>query len=231
MLSGYHIRCARPLSYIVQNPADVCVPSARWGTYQNAFSTTALDVVTLQPFYGATIRSEVNAARQLVQELRANPSNQSTRILVYATWASNTTAEPFQQTWNRQDFTLDSSFVPSQMAYELFMNEFRQFVPEAEIIPAGHVFAEFAADLQANGQVHGLTTIDQIYRDTIHGGNIGRYWAAATAYSTIYGKSSEGLGARSVPTDRTKRIAVDTGTCSLRSANELAGRAIVQQRA
>lgn len=81
MLSGYHIRCARPLSYIVQNPADVCVPSARWGTYQNAFSTTALDVVTLQPFYGATIRSEVNAARQLVQELRANPSNQSTRNL------------------------------------------------------------------------------------------------------------------------------------------------------
>ncbi len=192
--SGYHIRCARPLSYIVQNPTDVCVDSPRFGTYQTAFSSTALQVVTLQPFYGASIRSEVEAAKQLVQELRANPANASTRILIYATWAANTAAEPFLSTWNRQDFTLDSNFVPSAKAYDLFMNEFRLDVPDAEIIPAGHVFAQFANDLQAHGQVHGLTSVSQIYRDDIHGGNIGRYFAAATAYSTIYGKSSEGLG-------------------------------------
>jgi hypothetical protein len=33
VLSGYHIMCARPLTYIVQNPSEVCItPPAQFGT-------------------------------------------------------------------------------------------------------------------------------------------------------------------------------------------------------
>jgi hypothetical protein len=163
------------------------------GTYDVAFANNHFDIVTLQPFYGPTIRQEAAAATQIVQWLRQNPANTATRVLILATWPQLIPGQTYQEQWNTTGLTLDSAFVPSAQAYELFMAELRLTVPTAEIIPAGHVYQAIAEALQAPGGVPGLSAITDLYGDAIHPNNAGAYVESLTAYSVIYGKSPVGL--------------------------------------
>jgi len=190
----YHILCGQSLTAILNNPGDTCVPSSNFGQYSQAFATVKLDVVTLQPFYGNTIREEVQSAKAMVQQLRMNPLNLDTRILVFAAWNRQDDGD-FLQVWNRTDLNVDSTFVPSAQAYDIFLSELRTTVPDAELLPVGHVFASIARQIQSNSTAVGeIDEVADLYRDNIHASNAGRYIASITALSQIYGQSMLGLG-------------------------------------
>ena len=201
VLHDYHVKCGSSLTGILATPETFCVPSLRWGQLNQAFATNAptrFNAVTLQPFYGNTIRGEVNAANSLIGMIRANPLNSDTRIMVYATWAMQSDG-PFLSRWNQTGLTLDSPFVPSAQSYQLFMNELRLTVPSAEIIPVGHVMAEIAQRLAVNpNAIPGFGSTSDFYRDDIHASNATSYIAGVTAFATIYNKSPVGLGTSGV---------------------------------
>lgn len=159
------------------------------GTYDVAFANNRFDVVTLQPFYGPTIRQEAAAAAQIVQMLRANPENANTRVMILATWPSRVDGLTYEQQWNATGQSLESSFAPSARAFELFMNELRLTVPSAELIPAGHVFSA----IDGSGGLPGISGAADFYADSIHPNNAGAYIECLTTYSVIYGKSPLGL--------------------------------------
>lgn len=89
VVHDYHVRCGSSLSGIVANITQTCIPPLTFGTLTEAFAadaTSPIDVVALQPFYGATIREEVAAARTIIDTVRASDAGRDARILVYATW-------------------------------------------------------------------------------------------------------------------------------------------------
>jgi hypothetical protein len=184
------IRSSTSISTFVARPrvdgSDYAVPL---GTWDVAFSNNRLDVITLQPFYGPTIRQEAAAAAHVVNVLRGNPANETTRILILATWPSRVSGKTYREQWTATGQTLDSPFVPSARAYELFMDELRASVPEAELVPAGHVYYE----INERGGVPGISSALDFYGDSIHPNNAGAYVESLATYSIIYGKSPVGL--------------------------------------
>ncbi len=189
-----HIRANSNLSSLVATPELLTDPVSTAGRYySDVFASSNLDVLTLQPWYGASIRQEVQSAVEIVRQLHLNADNLNTRVLIYATWSANTPEDPFLSTWRRQDFTLDSQFVPAAQSFELFMDELRKSVPNAEIIPAGHVYGALADAISSGVVIPGVDSIGSLYGDSVHVSNAGAYVAGVTAYSILYGKSSEGL--------------------------------------
>jgi len=74
------------------------------------------------------------------------------------------------------------------------MNELQTTVPEAEIIPAGHVFNAVLDRVHSPGGIPGLTSTVQLIGDGVHATNSGGYLAGITAYAVMYGSSPTGLG-------------------------------------
>jgi hypothetical protein len=195
IVHDYHIRCGSSLSAIAADIGTTCVPSLTFGAFSTTFSNTGtsrIDVVTLQPFYGATIRQEIQAAATLLQTIRSSDAGSLSRVMIYATWPSRSDG-PLDEAWNRQDITLDSPFRPAAKSYELFMDAIRDIEPAAELIPAGHVWAA-VAEHSTTAAFTGLASAADLYRDDIHASNLGRYVAGLAMYSTIFAKSPEGLG-------------------------------------
>jgi|GEM_PF-4909823 len=190
---GYQIRPGNSLTTMHATPVQAGDIITAPGSWPQHFASVQYDALVLQPFNGPTIRQEVQAAQQFISDFRGNSTNANSRVLIYAIWASNTVAAPFQTTWNRQDFTLDSPFVPSALTYSLFMQELRIAVPNAELIPAGHVFNAVLDRVNSPGGLPGLTNANQLIGDTIHATNAGGYLAGLAAYSVLYGASPIGL--------------------------------------
>ena len=197
ILHDYHVRCGSSLTAIVQDIQTTCVASLRFGNFSQVFSssaTTRMDVVTLQPFYGATIRQEIMAANTLLATIRGSPAGRNSRIMIYATWPSQSDG-PLADAWARQDLTLDSQFRPSRLAYELLLSSLLQSEPAVELIPAGHAWVEIAEQSSNVGTFAGVPGASALYRDAIHASNLGRYVAGLATYSALFKKSPEGLGA------------------------------------
>lgn len=184
------IRANRTLTHFVDVPVPDGSSAAHYGS---AFANSKIDALFLQPWYEATIRQEAAAAVQLVRQLRLNPVNSETRVLVYSTWGSHTPTSSFVDTWTIGGLNLDSPFVPSAMAVEMFMAELKKDEPSAELIPVGEVFYEIGRRLQ-NGPITGLTAFEDLYGDSVHATNAGSYAALLAVYSVLYGKSPVGLG-------------------------------------
>jgi hypothetical protein len=164
----------------------------RWGAYSDAFKTK-LNFVTLQPFQGATIRQEAQSIVSFIDQLRSNPINANTRVLIYAT-SPYQSEGPFLQSWNRQGLTLDSPFVSSKQTFDLIYNEVRLQHADVQIVPAAHIMAALAERIQNTpNSVPGLGAPSDFYRDDIHASNLGRFVEGLSLYSSVYEKSTEGL--------------------------------------
>lgn len=217
VVHDYHVRCGSSLTGIVANMMHTCVPSLSFGNLNEAFASEApwiIDAVTLQPFYGATIRQEAAAARTILEAIRGSDAGRNSRILVYATWPS-TSHGSIGETWADADVSLDSQFVPSQRAYEIFLAAIREFEPNASLIPAGHAWVTIAEASDTLGVFAGVSGSSDLYRDSIHASNLGRYVAGLVTYSSIFGEPApsvtipwqyglNGYGTAPVTTDLSK---------------------------
>lgn len=165
--------------------------------YPDVFANERVDVLILQPWSGnqrATLRAEAASAAELIRQFRLNPANALARILIYETWGPNTDTKPFLNEWTRGDARLDEMFFPSETTTNIFMAELARSVPEAELIPAGAVFAAIAQRFKTEEGLLGLPEFHDLYSDAVHPSNAGAYAAALTTYAVLYGKSPVGLG-------------------------------------
>ncbi len=211
---GFHIRAASSLTYIVANPADPTFTLG--GPWNTALRDTAWDHVTLQPYRGAgsTLGSEKAAIHTLIDLARAGPSSQ-TRFYVYAAWpGQDDTAGNYAEYW-RQPVS-SAATQPTTLAKAYFDELHRQLqqdyrgVADVRVIPVGDVFLRLDQEFRA-GKYPGITSINDLYRDPVHMGDVGRFAAAATVYCTIYGRApvigsaigiyQGGLGAIPLTTD------------------------------
>lgn len=191
ILNQQDVRANQTLTHFVNVP----IPAGSTAThYGAAFANTKIDALFLQPWYNATIRQEANSAIELIRQMRLNPDNANTRVLIYSTWGAHTPSQSFVDTWNLTGLALDSLFVPSELAVNLFMQEVRRAVPTVELIPAGRVFYEIGLRLRNGQTLTGIPAFENLYADSVHPTNAGAYAAALAAYTVLYGKSPVGLG-------------------------------------
>ncbi|MCA9131728.1 MAG: hypothetical protein KDA45_01170 [Planctomycetales bacterium] len=198
--TGYHIRCNSSLTATLANPSEVCVEPSAAGLYSQALGNR-LDNLFLQPFYGATARQEIDSVKQFVDLARSNTANGEMSVYIYATWGQNTVADPFLDTWKNHVAALDDPFVPSVSSYDLVVSTLKAEGYDVGLIPAGHTFAAITEAMNNGLTIEGLATPNDLYRDTIHASNAGKYAAALAAFSAVYGVDPTGQTMNTYPFD------------------------------
>ena len=197
--TGWHIRCAQSLNYIVNNPTETCVnPNATFGTYQPALTNFAWDVVTLQPFSGSTPENEYLAFKSMVNTSLQNQENADARFYVYASWPTIPIGETFSEKWYNED-----SFDPQvddfdrvksnfDWVYDQLINDSDLQNVDIRMIPAGDVLAEVDSRMRS-----GIIPTHDLYRDSVHLTNLGRFAVANTFLAVLFNQTPEGLNSNS----------------------------------
>lgn len=193
--SGYHIKCAQNLSYIVDNPEDVCIDDKDYpGYYSTALPAYHWNAITLQPYSGRTGAQELQAAATLINIAKQNVANVSSRYYILATWPSATSTGgevtiDFQSKWlaHSDDYSRSTTMRHERGWYEWYVDELRADLPDTKIdmIPVGDVVLAIDAKLR-NGDLPGIDDASSLFRDSRHFNNAGRMVAQLTAWSTIH---------------------------------------------
>ncbi len=210
---GYHIQCGSPLQRIVETPSTCVTPPAEFGDATTALSNHVWDVVSLQPFYD-TLSGGKDAAQTLINRTRSNSGNSTTRILIYAAYpsASYPVGAPtkfdspgdatidFRNVW---DAPYSDSNRFNRSFYTQLIQSLRNDPANAgvqiDMVPLGDVLYELDARLAANS-VAGINSVQQLYRDSAHMGNAGKFIGLSTFYSVIFKEAPDSLPL-TVPTD------------------------------
>lgn len=185
--TGHHICCNATLNYIWNNPTDVCVPSpAPYGTHGNALPNFQWDVVTLQPFY-EVLEGEsgaINCIRNFMDATLGAP-----QFYVYSAWPNGSSNLSFNYSalWDRP------AAQGGTFTREWFDQLMTAVAPDGVLmIPAGEVLYQIDQRAKA-GQVPGISSARDLYRDDTHMTTAGGYLAALTVISTVYAESPVGL--------------------------------------
>jgi hypothetical protein len=198
---GYHLDGSQSINSIWANPNGVDgVEGFRpeFGFYTQALTNFAWDAVLLQPHLtnGSTLGSDKQNIANFVNLARQNPANANTVFYVYQTWPSQTiygapSGKKYYNYWkienNEENFPGDARPTRSMRSYYRdLMNDLATEQPDTafRLIPAGEVFNRLSLmDLP------GDLEIEDFYRDPVHmSQNLGRYVAATTIYSTLFGQ-------------------------------------------
>lgn len=185
--TGHHIRCNQSLDYIWNNPTDVCVSSpAPYGTHGNALPNFEWDVVTLQPFQDV-LDGEAGAINRIGQFIEATEG--SPQYYVYSAWMNGANSPSFDYStrWDR-DASVGGTFTRDW--FEQLMTGLDG--TDVLMIPIGDVLYEVDQRAKA-GNLPGLNSARDLYRDDTHLNVTGQNIAAWTVVSTVWRESPMGL--------------------------------------
>jgi PEP-CTERM motif-containing protein len=187
---GYHIRSASSLEYIWNNPADVTI--SEHGTFSTALPS-GWDHLTVQPYAsnGSTFGSDLNTIESFVGLMPNTP-----KVYLYAAWPATFDFQGagFEDYWAQPvfDSTSQSTVLAKEYFDHLYAELNERLTAPVHVIPVGDVLARIDHDIQG-GLFAGLPTIEALYRDGYHMGDLGRFIAGATTYATIFGENPTGL--------------------------------------
>lgn len=192
VLAGFHIRTSHSLTYIVANPGDVsqATPSA-WNV---ALPGNSWNTVSGEPYPDAsTIGSETSAFLSLVSAAASGPSV-APRYYLYEAWPStDSIGSNYQAYWNGQVVDADSTPFTLRLAAEnaVYARLQATLGRNIYVIPVGDVLD--AVDIAARaGQLPGITSVNDLYRDVNHLGDVGHYAAAVTYLDTVLHRQVRG---------------------------------------
>ncbi|GAB4109955.1 MAG: hypothetical protein Kow00105_18680 [Phycisphaeraceae bacterium] len=207
--TGWHIKCGSSLESIVSNPGVTCVdPSPVFGLYSQALPGFSFDAITLQPHSG-TLQGEYVAAKQLIQS-----ANDPGVVYLYETWPTLVEGTTLAERWHEPQSTDPSAAFVRSKAHMDWLYDTLTSDPELSgvtfrVIPAVDALIRVEEQI-LGGQVAGVSQTADLYRDTIHMNNLGRYVAANSVIATLFGQSTMNF-----PFDSVFEVAGGTGPVPL----------------
>lgn len=178
---GFHVRCSSALPDTLANPTETCVQAPfQYGTFSNALPNYEWDNVTLQPYVGSTLGQDAAACTTFIDLAKTHPGNDDTAFYIYSAWPAQSTGK-YAEYWagglNEDDG------LPSQQRRQYVDHLFKRVEGENDallrLIPAGEVFYRLDLMIDA-GELPGVTSMAQFYRDDLHLSGLGRFVASAT---------------------------------------------------
>lgn len=202
--NDWHIACGRSLDYIVQNPTVSCVPPVVYTDYVDALTDKAWDVVTLQPYPGASGQAEANALRDLINLASWRSGSGQTRYLIYCSWpivpGNDLLTYDYATAWALPFTSAESPTLANREFFIYALQAIRSEFPDLpiEAIPVGAVLDAFH-QRAADGHILGYVGAGGLYRDQFHMNDVGHFIAALTTYCVITGNSASDLGTGPIP--------------------------------
>lgn len=186
---GRHIVPGAPLD-LLWNDTQSTFYQPPYGRHQTALTGYPWDFINLQPF-DRGLASDRASVQSFVNE--AGAQSPGATVLVYARWPRN--EEDFDTRWLRT--YANQTYGPeleSKSFFEQLTQAVRSDYPSRNVfmVPVGHVLYELNQQIKA-GQVPGLTSIYNLYADTIHLDNRGKYLVALTFFTTLFREDPRGL--------------------------------------
>lgn len=195
-----HIHAGVRLDYIWDHPYTTTETPYFAGSYPTALAGYTWNAVTVQPFYqylngvggdaDITVRF-MNLARQ------GNPANVNTQFYIFARWPELGTFSPtYGDIWN-SNYAGDNGATTATVDFNRqIIDKVRklqpQDMPPIQLIPTGHVLAEIDRQIRS-GDLTGVTSIVDFYRDNTHLSVLGCFVASMTFYATIFDDNPLGL--------------------------------------
>lgn len=201
---GYHIDSSQSAYSISLNPGGVggldATPPAPYGAWTNALPKYAWNYVSVQsynqwnqhpPNIPVTGQEEVTGFTTLFNSAKSNPANAGTKFYIYEAWPQSNALSYVQQ-WTAPYTNLSQPMTFSRAYFDLLYKELKKDTPNLFLIPVGDVLAALHTRLAAT-PVDGLDSVYDLYRDTYHMGNNGRYIAHMTVLATVLGSDPAGM--------------------------------------
>jgi hypothetical protein len=163
---------------------------APFGTWDKALREYEWDALTLQPYWKSFNESMDHARKLVAYALDKSPGIQ---VYVYAQWPRVDGGNYHRDWWDSYDPTKVYQY--PRAFWEDYVKELRRSLPDgkpARLIPVGHVLYLLDQKMRA-GQVPGLNSIFDIYRDNQHLDTIGSWVIGTTFYATTYGRDPRRL--------------------------------------
>lgn len=178
---GFHVRCGSTLSDTLANPTDICIPAPfQYGKFSNALPNYDWDAVTLQPHVGSTLGQDAATCATFIDLAKTHPGNDDTAFYIYSAWPAQSTGK-YAEYWVGNLHEDDG--LPSQQRRQYVDHLFKRVEGENDallrLIPAGEVFYRLDLMIDA-GELPGVTSMAQFYRDDLHLSDLGKFVASAT---------------------------------------------------
>lgn len=187
---GWHIRCGSSLEAIAANPDDTCVdPVVGIGTFDEAIPRTAWDYIVVQPYQSPASTLETDLA--FIQTI-ADAAGPTSTILILTGWPGHA---DFDDTWaDTSPIADDSRTTHSRNYFETLLRRARaRVVNNIALIPSAEVLYRIDEHLR-EGDVPGLSSRADLYRDDIHLNSIGGWLSGVTAASVMTGTDPQTFG-------------------------------------
>ncbi|MFN1619859.1 Ig-like domain-containing protein [Vibrio rotiferianus] len=186
--NDWHVNCNSSIEDSVRDPKRTCVNSTH-GNYLNAINSETYDAITIQPFFGSTGASEVEAIKTLISQIKSSASS-SAKIYIYYTWPRND-----QDSLNELDYHSIwlKPYYPNDQFENLnrdFISYLKQELKESNIdisgyIPAAETLNDFDS-FAKEGIFDSYQGAGYLYRDHLHMNNVGKYIAGQTMVATLF---------------------------------------------
>lgn len=189
---GWHILHQESLTDIVASPGTFSeVMPAQWNV---ALPAASRQLLTFEPYpTNATLASEATA----FETLAASAAGNAKRYFLYETWPPTTLYSPtYAGYWTAAVVDGDGTPFTQQMAaYTAVYTRLQAALGASNVwvIPAGDVFAQIDVLARA-GQIPGIATVADLYRDTEHMGDVGKFVAADTVVATQQRQKTNSAG-------------------------------------
>lgn len=210
---GRHTMPGTPLFGMLDNP-DKGAFNKPFGRVQQALADYEWDALTLQPFDRLLDRQKDDAGKHesdLPTAIRyielARKKSPNVQVYIYSRWPRRDTVDgkmntkewkpyDYQAKWLRPYTDRWDGTNETKAYFEQLTQKLNERLPDlakpVKVIPVGDVL--FELDVQAKaGNVPGLKSVEELFRDTIHFNSTGAYVAAVTFYATLFNDDPTGL--------------------------------------
>lgn len=179
LIANYHIRCGSSLSSTYDNPDDPCVVSSD-GAWNTALLSKTYDYLVVQPHEGGTTEQEIQA----IETFRVLNPNAS--LVIYEAYPDFLSAADLSGFYNKPD---QSKFTQTRAEF----SQIKGAYPDALYVPVIEVLLAFD-QMARDGEISGMNSVQDLYRDGRHMNNIGKYLLGLTFYTSLTGNDPSAAG-------------------------------------
>lgn len=169
--SDYHIRCSSSLASTYSNTTDPCVVSGD-GTWDTALPVNSYDLLVLQPHETGSTEDEIAA-------INAYAALNSASLVIYEAYPGYGPAGDLEGFYAQPD---QSDFAQTKAEFA----QIRAAFPDAIYVPGMEVLLAFD-QMARNGEIDGIFSAQDLYRDGRHLDNFGKYLLGLTFFTAITG--------------------------------------------